>query len=118
MTPRAAISRAAGLFGLWLVLSGVHVADLPAAAVAVGTATWASLRLLPPGPWCLRPIALAGLVLRFLRQSVGVDVAWRALDPPLPVRPGLVVYPVRLAPGFAQNTFWALGDIYGQPPRA
>jgi multicomponent Na+:H+ antiporter subunit E len=113
MTARAAISRAAGLFGLWLVLSGVHVADLPAAAVAVGTATWASLRLLPPGPWRLRPIALAGLVLRFLRQSVvaGVDVAWRALDPRLPVRPGLVVYSMRTAPGSAHSTFRTLASL-------
>jgi multicomponent Na+:H+ antiporter subunit E len=110
---RAAIPRAVGFLGLWLLLSGVDPADLPAAAVAVVAATWASLRLLPPGSWHPRPAALAGLVLRFLRQSVvaGVDVSWRALDPRLPVRPGLVVYPVRLVPGPAQNTFRTLASL-------
>jgi multicomponent Na+:H+ antiporter subunit E len=89
----AVAARAAGFLGLWLVLAGVDPANLPAAAVAVGAATWASLRLLPPGPWRPRPAALAGLVLRFLRQSIvgDVDVAWRAFHPRLPVRPGLVV---------------------------
>jgi len=110
---RATITRAAGFLGLWLVLSGVSLADIPAAAVAVGGATWASLRLLPPGRWRLRPVALAGIVLRFLRQSLagGVDVAWRALHPRLPLRPGLVVYPVRLTPGPAQNTFATLASL-------
>jgi len=115
----AIISRAVGFLALWLVLAGVDSADLPAAAVAVGGATWASLRLLPPQPWHLRPLALLGLVVRFLRQSVvaGVDVAWRALDPRLPVRPGLVVYPVRLAPGPTQNTFATLaGLVPGSTP--
>jgi len=115
----AAIAPTAGFLGLWLVLSGVHVADLPVAVVAVGAATWASLRLLPPERWRLRPVALAGLVLRFLRQSVvaGVDVARRALDPRLSVRPGFVVYPVRLGPGAAQNTFSTLaGLVPGSTP--
>src|SRR5262249_35706163 len=77
----AILARAGGFLALWLVLAGVDRADLPAAAVAVGGATWASLRLLPPQPWHLQPLALLGLVVRFLRQSVvaGVDVAWRAL---------------------------------------
>jgi len=72
---------------------------------------WRSSR--HPGPWHPRPAALARLALRFLRQSViaGVDVAWRALDPRLPVRPGFVVYPVRLAPGPARNAFSALASL-------
>jgi multicomponent Na+:H+ antiporter subunit E len=107
------VLRAAGFLGLWLVLSGVDPADLPAAAVAVGAATWASLRLLPPAPGRLRPAALGRLVGRFLQQSVvgGVDVAWRAFHPRLPLRPGLVVYPVRLAPGPAHNTFSTLAGL-------
>jgi multicomponent Na+:H+ antiporter subunit E len=110
---RAAVVRATGFLGLWLVLSGVNLADLPAALVAVVAATWASLRLLPPEPRRLRPVALARLAGRFLQQSVvgGVDVAWRAFHPRLPVRPGLVVYPVRLAPGPARNTFATLAGL-------
>jgi multicomponent Na+:H+ antiporter subunit E len=109
----AILARAAGFLGLWLALSGVNPSDLPAAVVAVGAATWVSLRLLPPEPRRLRPAALAGLVLRFLRQSIvgGVDVAWRAFHPRLPLRPGLVVYPVRLPRGPAQNAFATLAAL-------
>ena len=38
----------------------------------------------------------------------GVDVARRALSVRLPLRPGFVVYPVRLPPGPACNVFSAL----------
>jgi multicomponent Na+:H+ antiporter subunit E len=94
-----ACARAAGFLVLWLVLAGVEIADLPAAAVAVVAATWASLHLLPPGSSRLSPSALARLTLRFAYQSVaaGADVAWRALDPRLPLRPGFVRYPARNA---------------------
>jgi multicomponent Na+:H+ antiporter subunit E len=105
--------RAIGFLSLWLVLSGAHIADLPAAAVAIGAATWTSLRLLPPGAWRLSPVALAEFVLRFLRQSIvaGVDVAWRALDPRLPLRPGFVAYRLRIAAGPARNAFCDLSSL-------
>ena len=106
-------ARAAGFLVLWLVLAGADVADLPAAAVAVVAATWTSLRLLPPGSSRLSPSALAKLTLRFAYQSVaaGVDVAWRALDPRLPLRPGFVRYPVRFPPGPARNAFTTLTSL-------
>ena len=108
-----ACARAAGFLVLWLVLAGVEIADLPAAAVAVVAATWTSLRLLPPGSSRLSPSALAKLTLRFAYQSVaaGVDVAWRALDPRLPLRPGFVRYPVRFPPGAARNAFTTLTSL-------
>jgi multicomponent Na+:H+ antiporter subunit E len=108
-----AFARAAGFLVLWLVLAGADPADLPAAAVAVVAATWTSLRLLPPGSWRLSPSALAKLTLRFAYQSVaaGVDVARRALDPRLPLRPGFVRYPVRFPPGPARNTFTTLTSL-------
>ena len=105
-----ACARAAGFLALWLVLAGADPADLPAAAVAVVAATWTSLRLLPPGSSRLSPSALAKLTLRFAYQSVAasVDVAWRALDPRLPLRPGFVHYPVRFPPGNAFTTLTSL----------
>ncbi len=105
--------RAAGFLGLWLILSGVDLADIPAAAVAVIAATWASLRLLPPGEWRPRPAVILRFALRFLGQSVvaGADVAWRAFDPRLPLRPGFVAYPVRLPPGPARDAFSALTSL-------
>jgi multicomponent Na+:H+ antiporter subunit E len=107
------ISRAAGFFGFWLVLTGAGSADLAAGAVAAVAATWASLRLMPAGQWDLHPVKLAKFVLHFLRQSIGAgtDVAFRALDPRLPLRPGFVVYQAKLPPGTKRNAFCAIMSL-------
>ena len=112
-TVGSAISRAAGFFGFWLVLTGADAGDLAAGMVAAVAATWASLRLMPAQQWSLRPIKLAEFVLHFLRQSIaaGIDVAWRALDPRLPLRPGFVVYQARLPPGTMRDTFCAIMSL-------
>jgi multicomponent Na+:H+ antiporter subunit E len=110
----AIVWRAVAVLALWLILvGGPDLADRPAGIVALAAATWASLRLLPPGGAHLSPIALARLVLRFLRQSIvaGADVAWRALDPQLPLRPGVVIYHAHLPPGPAWNAFCALTSL-------
>jgi multicomponent Na+:H+ antiporter subunit E len=109
----AAVSRAVGFFLLWIMLSGGDPADLLAGTVATSAATWASLRLLAPGASRVRPAALGRLALRFLRGSVvaGADVARRALDPKLPLRPGFVRYPVGLPPGAARNMFTTLMSL-------
>jgi multicomponent Na+:H+ antiporter subunit E len=110
---RVSLLRGAGFLAFWLILFGFSLADLPVGALAAAAATWASLRLLPPGPWRLRPGALARLALRFLGQSIvaGADVARRALDPRLPLRPGFVAYPVYFPPGTARNVFTALTSL-------
>lgn len=107
---RAAMARGAGFFGFWLLLIGPDPADLAAGVFAAAAATWTSLRLLPPSGGRLRYAALARLALRFGQESIrgGVDVARRALSVRLPLRPGFVVYPVRLPPGLACNAFSAL----------
>ena len=107
------ISRAAGFFGFWLVLTGADVGDLAAGLVAAIAATWASLRLMPAQPWHLRPVKLAGYVLHFLRQSIvaGIDVAWRALDPRMRLRPGVVVYQAQLPPGARREAFCAIVSL-------
>jgi multicomponent Na+:H+ antiporter subunit E len=110
---RAPLVRAAGFLAFWLILFGFSLADLAVGMLTAAAATWVSLRLLPPGPWRLRPVALARLALRFLWQSIvaGVDVARRALDPRLPLRPGFVTYPVRFPPGTARNAFTTLTSL-------
>jgi multicomponent Na+:H+ antiporter subunit E len=110
---RSTIMRAVGFFVLWMMLTDGNSADLAAGAGAALAAGWASLRLLPPGRRRVRPAALAGLGLRFLSQSVvaGVDVARRALDPRLPLRPGFAVYPVSLPRGPARNMFITLMSL-------
>jgi multicomponent Na+:H+ antiporter subunit E len=110
---QTAVARAMWFAILWFALAGFHFADLPAAVMAVVAATWASLRLLPPGS--LRPsiTALVALALRFAKQSIiaGVDVAWRALDPRMRLRPGLVTCDARLPPGPARNAFLTLMSL-------
>ena len=110
---RPTVVRALGFLVLWMTFTGGNRADLGAGAVAALAATGASLRLLPPGTGRLRPIALARLTLRFLRQSVvaGVDVARRALDPRLPLHPGFVVYAVGLQRGPARNMFTTMMSL-------
>jgi multicomponent Na+:H+ antiporter subunit E len=107
------IIRGAGFFGFWLLLIGLDPADLAAGFFAAAAATWTSLRLLPPRGGRLRYAALARLALRFGQESImgGVDVARRALSVRMPLRPGFVVYPVRLPPGPACNAFSALTSV-------
>jgi multicomponent Na+:H+ antiporter subunit E len=111
MTP--VITRAACFFGFWLILTGLDPGDAPAGLAAAAIATWTSLRLLPAGDWRLRPITAARFVLHFLHQSVaaGVDVAWRALDPRAPLRPGFIVYRPRLPPRPARHAFCTLTSL-------
>lgn len=105
--------RAVWFLCFWFVLGGVNLIDLPAAAGAVALATWMSLHLLAPAASRRSPRAIAQLASLFLCQSViaGADVARRALDPRLPLRPGFVVYPIGLPPGAARNIFATLTSL-------
>jgi multicomponent Na+:H+ antiporter subunit E len=110
---RAAIWRLAAFVVVWLIfVGGPDPADRPAGVVAVVAAAWASVRLLPGGAR-FSFLPFARLVLRFLCQSIaaGWDVAWRALDPRLPLRPGFVVYPPHLPRGPALSAFCALTSL-------
>lgn len=105
--------RALPLVGLWLVLFGTDAAGLAVGVATALAAGWVSLRLLPPQAGRLRSLALVGVGLRFLWQSVvaGADVAWRALDPRLPLQPGLVRCRLHLAPGPLRSAFLALSSL-------
>jgi multicomponent Na+:H+ antiporter subunit E len=109
----AILIRAAAFAVLWVLLAGVHSADLPAAALAVAAATWASLRLLPARKTLLSPAGLAGLALRFPLQALwaGADVAWRAAQPRLMLRPGFVVYRPILPAGQGRDAFAAFASL-------
>lgn len=109
----SAASRAAWFLCLWLVLAGADLGDIPAAAVAVAAATWTSLRLLEVSASRRSPRAIARLVSLFLYHSIvaGADVARRALDPRLPLRPGFVDYPTRLPRGVRRNMFTTLTSL-------
>ncbi len=109
----AAVTRGCAFLTLWVVLIGVDAGSFVVGLLAAGAAAWVSLRLLPPGSIPLRPAALPSLALRFAWKSVvaGWDIARRALDPRLPVRPGFVVYPVGFARGPVRNLFTTLTSL-------
>ncbi len=81
--------------------------------LAAAAATWTSLRLLPPRPSHPSLVALATYAVRFLGQSIvaGVDVAWRALDPRLPLNPGFVAYRPRLSAGSGRRAFCTVASL-------
>ena len=109
----APFARATGFLVLWLVLAGFNPGDLPAAVVAVAGATWTSLRLLPPGG--IAPVAAghrqARAALPAPVADAGIDVARRALDPRLPLRPGFVTVSPRLPPGTQRDAFCAFASL-------
>jgi len=111
--PWSLLARAAGLFGFWLILSEFSAADLLVGVLAALMASTVSLGLLPTGQWTFRPVVLAGFAVRFLQQSIwaGIDVAWRSLDPRLPLRPGFVRYRPQLPPGSARNAFLTMTSL-------
>ncbi|MFD1913059.1 Na+/H+ antiporter subunit E [Halodurantibacterium flavum] len=94
------VLRRALLFGaFWFVLAGIAPDAALAAVPVVAAATALSLRFLPPRPFPL--LRALGYAPGFLWRSVvgGVDVAWRAFHPALPLDPGWLRLPVRLSPG-------------------
>jgi multicomponent Na+:H+ antiporter subunit E len=110
---RSWLTRAAAYLAFWTILCGASLADLVLGILVAVTATWTSLHLLPTEQRRFNLIKMTWLVLRFLRQSVvaGIDVAWRAFDPRLPLHPGFVTYPTGFAPGNRRNVFTALTSL-------
>jgi multicomponent Na+:H+ antiporter subunit E len=109
----AALVRGVGFLCLWLVICRIDLSAVLVGVLIAVAATWTSLRLLPPGRARIRPFALARFALRFFAQSAiaGVDVAARALDPRLPLRPGFVRCPTRLEPGLLRDAFCSVASL-------
>ncbi len=107
LTLNRLLPRAVGLFVMWLLLAGGKPLDIAVGALTAIVAAVVSVRLLPQRIVWLHPVSLLRYVLHFLRQSVaaGVDVAWRALDPRLPLRPGFIKYRPRHMVGGLQEVF-------------
>lgn len=101
------MTRWAGFLLLWLAMIGAAPLDLLVGVLAAAAAAGLSLLLLPAGGVRWRWSALAGLAVRFAWQSVvaGVDVAWRAFHPRMPLQAGWVEVTLQLPPGPARNVF-------------
>jgi multicomponent Na+:H+ antiporter subunit E len=113
MSTTVPMVRAALFFALWLMIAGYQAADLPVGLAAAGLATWVSLKLLPPSTLRLRLWSLASFSVHFLGQSVsaGLQVAWLALRPSMPLRPGFVVWRSRLESASARGAFCAVSSL-------
>lgn len=93
------------LFAFWLLLSGGQgVAYAGVFALAGG---FLSAWLAPGTLHRVRPIAILGFLALFVRQSLvgGVDVAWRALHPQMPMDPGWSDYRIALRTPAAKALF-------------
>jgi len=123
---RAVLARGTWFFGFWLLLAGPRMLDglgvdastpligeLLVGLLATVAATWVSLRLLPPSQGRLHTGALLKLIAHFLWQSMiaGVDVARRAFDPRLPLKPGFLTYPVGIPAGTGRSVFGAVTGL-------
>lgn len=86
---------------LWLVLTSADPKGFGFGLVAVAAATWLSLVLLPAAGRQLSLVMILPLVPGFVWRTVrgGIDVAWRALHPRLPIRPGWYVHRTALTSG-------------------
>ena len=89
----------------WILTDGATLSwwiGVPAVSLAVIT----SAALLPPVPFVW--YELLRFTPSFLLRSLlgGMDVAWRAFHPAMPIAPDLVEYPLRLPPGL-QRVFLA-----------
>ena len=111
---RALLVRALLYFALWIVVDqSAKTANLVVGLLASATATWASLKLLPPASGRVRLGLLLLLLPRFLWQSLvaGTDVARRAFALRLRLQPGFVDYPVGLPRGSARNAFELIASL-------
>jgi multicomponent Na+:H+ antiporter subunit E len=93
---------------LWLALSGGTAGSWLVGVPSILAATAASMALRARHPGIRRRIPKAGAIARFagffLWQSLrgGLDVAWRAIHPRLPIAPGFVDCRLHVPAGLAR----------------
>jgi multicomponent Na+:H+ antiporter subunit E len=104
MTVRAFAFRAAGFALLWWVLAEGRLDGWLLGGVGVAAATWASLRLAPPGARGVRAAPLLRFLGFFIWNSLrgGVQVACMALRPRPDLTPALLELELALPPGAAR----------------
>lgn len=96
------VSRALLFMFLWWALTDGTSSSWWVGIPTITLALVTSIILLPPVPISL--IELLRFMPFFLTRSLqgGVDVAWRAFHPAMPIDPDLIEYSIRLPPGLAQ----------------
>ena len=89
---------------IWFILSKGNFSSWIVGLPSIAFAVIATDRLFAPGKEKVRISALPGFVIWFLWHSLrgGLDVAWRALQPRVQLKPGFLRYPMALPPGRAR----------------
>jgi multicomponent Na+:H+ antiporter subunit E len=92
------------LAALWAALNPRDPGSWIVGVPVIAAAAWAAARLAPPAAWRFTPAGIARFVPFFLLASLrgGVDVAWRAVHPRLPIDPALVRHALGLPEGTAR----------------
>jgi multicomponent Na+:H+ antiporter subunit E len=89
----------------WLALDGIGAVSIGIVFAGLGAAfgSW----LVPGEPYPWRPLRLLRFLLYFLHASFrgGIDVAWRALHPRLPIAPHYLDYRCSLLQGLPHAMF-------------
>jgi multicomponent Na+:H+ antiporter subunit E len=108
-----ALRRFVVYLALWHVLIGFGWTNFTVGVLAAACATWVSVLLLPLSGERISPTALARLTMRLPWQALiaGVDVARRALDPRLPLKPGFITFASGLHSDPARAAFCALTSL-------
>ncbi len=108
ITPFGVLLRAASFLIAWWAFTEGSWKEWGVAVVVVLAASLASFHILPLRSWRWSLTGLALFVPYFLWQSLlgGLDVAWRALHPRMPLKTGLIDYTLRL-PGDLPRVFLA-----------
>lgn len=83
---------------LWWGLSEGMFYNPLAAFFIISIIAWGSLYCIQPGTWDIHWQGLPGFIGFFLVETflAGLDVAYRAFHPKLPLEPGLISYDLRL----------------------
>ena len=110
---RIASGRFALFLAFWLMIAGYKVADLPVGVISAVSATWASLKLMPATTARLRFLPFVMFVLHFVRQSAsaGMEVAWLAFNPRMPLNPGFIVFRCHLRTTATRSAFCAISSL-------
>jgi multicomponent Na+:H+ antiporter subunit E len=102
------LQTAVALFVAWLALDGVGNLLMGALLALIGAAAGAWLVPGEAYPW--RPLRMILFIGYFLRESArgGVDVAWRALAPGMPIQPEFIKFELDLPSGLPKTLMVAV----------
>ena len=87
---------------LWWLLTNGNLQSWWVGVPAVGLTVVASISLLPPASIVWLELFKTIPFFVWLSLQGGIDVAWRAFHPQMPIAPAIINYPLRLSSGLAQ----------------